>query len=478
VGSPCAVVDGSFEAELPLTYEAFRYGVHPLPAGDHDVTVSVTSSDGRCDDVPLRLSPPLAEAVPLQVRTDVHEGRLVRGPSGMLRLTLVRPVGEARGRYQRQRLLEDVRRRPRRLHRSLLIRSYFGEHATDSGVAVQQELRRRGSDLPVYWAVQDHSVPVPAGGHPVVVNTREWFERLASATYYLDNMYQPDYHVKPDGQVIVQTFHGYPFKAMGLPHWRKQQFSQERIDAYLRRSAEWDYLVSPARYATPLLRSDFGYQGATLEIGYPRNDVLLSSDSEEVRAVTRRCLGLADDQTAVLYAPTFRDYLAHDDNRARMADLFDIEAAAAALGEGFVILVRGHAFNARTRERVRVRANTVDVTDYPEVSDLHLAADVAVVDYSSLRFDFGVTGKPMVFHVPDLQRYQETRGWLFDFEPTAPGPLVQSTEEVVAALRDLDDVRSRHAEQYAEFRATYLDLEDGHAASRLVDAVFAPRGDA
>jgi len=29
------------------------------------------------------------------------------------------------------------------------------------------------------------------------------------------------------------------------------------------------------------------------------------------------------------------------------------------------------------------------------------------VDYSSLRFDFGVTGKPMVFHVPDLERYRD-----------------------------------------------------------------------
>ena len=80
----------------------------------------------------------------------------------------------------------------------------------------------------------------------------------------------------------------------------------------------------------------------------------------------------------------------------------------------------------------------MDVTDYPEVSDLYLAADAAVVDYSSLRFDFGVTGKPMIFHVPDLQRYQDTRGWLFDFEPTAPGPLVDTTAEVVDQLRDLD----------------------------------------
>ncbi|MBA2463711.1 MAG: CDP-glycerol glycerophosphotransferase family protein, partial [Nocardioidaceae bacterium] len=148
------------------------------------------------------------------------------------------------------------------------------------------------------------------------------------------------------------------------------------------------------------------------------------------------------------------------------------------LGDDVVILIRGHAFNARSRQRVGLLSGTVDVTDYPEVSDLYLAADAAVVDYSSLRFDFGVTGKPMVFHVPDLQRYQETRGWLLDFESTAPGPLMSTTEEVVDQLRDLDGLRRRHEQEYARFRADYLDLEDGLAGSRFVDAVFAPRGDA
>ena len=103
-------------------------------------------------------------------------------------------------------------------------------------------------------------------------------------------------------------------------------------------------------------------------------------------------------------------------------------AVTRALGDDVVLLVRGHAFNARSRKRVGALPGAVDVTDYPEVSDLYLAADAAIVDYSSLRFDFGVTGKPMIFHVPDLQRYKDTRGWLFDFEPTAPGPLVDTTE--------------------------------------------------
>ena len=46
----------------------------------------------------------------------------------------------------------------------------------------------------------------------------------------------------------------------------------------------------------------------------------------------------------------------------------------------------------------------IDVTTYPEINDLILASDAAVLDYSSLRFDFALTGRPMLFLVPDLAR--------------------------------------------------------------------------
>ena len=72
-------------------------------------------------------------------------------------------------------------------------------------MSIQKELARRGSDLPVYWAVQDYSVPVPDGGIPVIVNSREWYQLLNSASYYIDNMYQPDYHRKPEGQVVAPS---------------------------------------------------------------------------------------------------------------------------------------------------------------------------------------------------------------------------------------------------------------------------------
>ena len=170
-------MDGVFEAELPLEHEAFRFGTQPLPVGDHDVDLRVRTDEGDLLDVGLKMSPDLNTCLPVPVQTPCLEGRIVRGPAGILRTTLVPPLGDARGSY-RQEQSPPCRAPGRTLTRGMLFRSYFGEHATDNGVSIQKELRRRGSDLPVYWAVHDHSVRGARGRHPRGVNTPEWYALL------------------------------------------------------------------------------------------------------------------------------------------------------------------------------------------------------------------------------------------------------------------------------------------------------------
>jgi len=472
---PVTRKDDRFTVEVPLLAERGRFGELPLPATKYWLTAAGSAAPTTAVVVDRALT----RTMPTLVGTGCFEGRVTRTPWGRLELVVLTPRGEdTRGRAAQHALQEWSAALVPERYEGLLVRSYFGETATDNGLGVLAELRRRGSDLPVRWAVKDYSVPLPDGAEPVVHGSREWFRLLRTSRYYLDNMFQPKYHAKPDGQVMMQTFHGYPFKLMGHTYWEKAGFARQLVRSYDERAAQWDYLVSPAPYATPLLCREFRYDGPVLEIGYPRNDVLLAPDAEDIRRQVRESLGIADGQTAVLYAPTFRDELASDNHMATYQDLLGLEELARELGPDYVILLRGHAFHARADRRFGSRDNLLDVTDYPEISDLYLAADVAVVDYSSLRFDFGVTGKPMVFFVPDLDRYREMRGWLFDFAPTAPGPLLSTRDEVIRELIDLDGVGRRYAEPYRTFREEFLPLEDGRASARLVDQVFVPRGDA
>src|SRR5690606_14591926 len=145
------------------------------------LSVRVGPEGSEVRELPMRIAAPLADRLPVPVDTPDHEGLLIRDPEAALRLALVRPVRGDRGPY-RQRLLQErpVTQRTQGRTRGILFRSYFGEKATDNGLSIQKELCRRGSDLPVYWAVHDHAVVVPEGGIPVVVNTAEWYELIDS----------------------------------------------------------------------------------------------------------------------------------------------------------------------------------------------------------------------------------------------------------------------------------------------------------
>jgi CDP-glycerol glycerophosphotransferase len=113
------------------------------------------------------------------------------------------------------------------------------------------------------------------------------------------------------------------------------------------------------------------------------------------------------------------------------------------------------------------------VSLYPDISDLYLVADVLITDYSSVMFDFVNTGRPMLFYTWDLEAYRDDlRGFYFDFEAEAPGPLLKSTEEIITAMDSLNGVSEEYAERYAAFRERFAVLEDGRAAGRFIDRFF------
>ncbi|HEY9294122.1 MAG TPA: CDP-glycerol glycerophosphotransferase family protein, partial [Microlunatus sp.] len=469
---------GHFTATIVLVADPWGFGALPLPIGDYALTAALLGVE---TPVPVRLTDDLISRLPIDVRTDRLRGKLRLRKPNLLTLRLVEPLADDEyGARRQERLQQQLRARlddPHFEPGSVLLRSYYGEICGCNPLALHEYLQAHpelpGGPYQTYWAVKDYSVQVPDGGIAVLHESAEWYRLLHDAQYYMDNMHQPLCHKKPAHQVQIQTFHGYPFKQMGRSHWAMQDRDVAHVQSYLDRAADWDYLVSPATYGSGPLRHEFGFPRTPLEIGYPRNDVLFSDRAGSIAGAVRQRLGIAPDQTAVLYGPTFRDSMSANDYSAAMVDFLDLDRLAGELGDRFVIMVRGHAFNARLGERVGSRGTIIDVTDYPNIADLCLASDAAILDYSSLRFDYALTGKPMIFMVPDLEQYQnEARGSLWRYEPTAPGPLLDSTDAVIANLRDLDRVREDYAEDYQTFRRDFLDLDDGHATERLAKVLF------
>ena len=341
----------------------------------------------------------------------------------------------------------------------------FHGRFSDNPRAMWERLRDR-SDLEHVWLAHDaHRHTFPAGTQLVDVEGPEAGAALEAADLVVANTHTEVEWSKSPGTTYLQTWHGTPLKRIHRDVLWAPEGRLERLDKDV---ALWDLLLSPNPVSTPRLRKAFRYDGELLETGYPRNDVLSSPRAVEVGARVRRDLGVAEDATVVLYAPTWRDQEAFAEGSPPLPWLLDVAAFAEALGEDHVLLVRSHNL-VTGRSEVAEIPGVIDVSLVPDVAELYCAADALITDYSSTMFDYAITGRPIVFLVPDLDQFRDVvRGFYFNLVPVAPGPLVGSTEEVVEALRDLGSVRTAHADRYDAFRATYACLEDGSATDRVL----------
>jgi CDP-glycerol glycerophosphotransferase len=354
----------------------------------------------------------------------------------------------------------------------VLYNSFTGRQYSDSPRAVHEELVARGVPLRHEWLSVDGQAPVPPTAEAVALWTRRWYASLATSRYIVTNQHLPEWFRRRAGQVVVQTWHGAPLKRIGFDI-ADVHFTDERyLEKLAAEAPNWSLLVSPSRFSTPILRRAFGYTGEMLEIGYPRNDVLFR-DRSEIDARIRTTIGVPDGKKIILYAPTWRD----DEYAAggyRISMRINVPDATAKLGDDHVLLVRRHP-NVLDEIPGEGDGFVYDVSTYPDMADLLAIADVLITDYSSVMFDFANTGRPMLFFTYDLAHYRdELRGFYFDFEAEAPGPLLSTSEEVVAAIRDIDRVTRDYADRYRDFAAKACDLDDGRASSNLVDRMLEP----
>lgn len=450
-------------------------GALPLPRGRWLPVVRVGGDPG--EDRPLPAEPGVLAALPLRHVVGAKPFTLTED-DGALELAVGNDRSDdERGAANQLRLrLQDFPRFVARgLRDEVLFESYESRAYADNARAVLEELRRRDCDLRARWVVVDGQTSLPDGVDAVPFASREYFEALARSRYLVVPNYLPmdDWYRPAAGQVIVQTWHGAPFKRIGLdnPRWDVMA-ALDHEEMIRRNSACWSYLLSPNPTSTPILRGAFGYGGPMLETGYPRTDVFHLPARHEVAARVRSTLGIAEGRRVVLYAPTMRDDRNYGGNRFSLDLQLDLDAARRALGDDHVLLVRRHAKVVDTVAGADGEF-ALDVSLWPDVNELLLATDVLVTDYSSLMFDFANTGRPMLFFTYDLADYRDRlRGLYFDAD-RMPGPHLSTGAEVVDAIRDADALRTEHDQAYREFVEEFCVWDDGKAAARFVDRVFA-----
>jgi CDP-glycerol glycerophosphotransferase len=226
------------------------------------------------------------------------------------------------------------------------------------------------------------------------------------------------------------------------------------------------------RFSTEIFRRAFRFEGEVLEVGYPRNDVLSSPGRDAIRRAVRAELGIDDDVQVLLYAPTFRDDQKDASGRLAFAVAIDLARMQEALGGRYVVLLRLHHWVSaglgplpEQSAATSPTAETSTSSTWPRTCSSRTTARSCSTTRSP---ESRSCTSPMTSSYRDAGR-----GFYFDLEAEAPGPLCRTTDELVGVLQEPDRLAEDHAGAYRRFRDTYCYLDDGHAAERVVERLFA-----
>ena len=270
-------------------------------------------------------------------RTDRAQALLEAGAAGVVaswgelaRILLGSRMGVRAGQAHRVNRMDRV------------VYNSFNGRFSDNPRGIYEELARRGLELEHVWTTRSTEPDdFPAEVVTSVPGTEEHRRLVDGARWIVANVEMRDELRKRDGQTFLQTWHGTPLKRIGYDN-RWVHANPAAFERDVMEYERWDYLISANPLSTRVFRDEDafrGFAGEIIETGYPRNDALNAADREEVRARVRSELGIEDGRTVVLYAPTWRDNLLHEQGPDAFALKLDLDELAGRLGEDHTFLL-------------------------------------------------------------------------------------------------------------------------------------------
>jgi CDP-glycerol glycerophosphotransferase len=359
----------------------------------------------------------------------------------------------------------------------IIFESFLGKQYSCNPRAIYEYLKEHHPEYELVWSVDPRfEKGFLEKGIPFARRfSVKWLFLMARAGFWVTNSRMPLWIPKPKKTTYLQTWHGTPLKKLAhdmkevlMAGTTTEQYKQE----FFLESRNWDYLISPNRYSTEIFKRAFQFEKEVIESGYPRNDLFYKKDCEERAKEFKKKHRLPEDKKVILYAPTWRDNQYHQEGKYKLDMHLDLEKLKKKLGNEYIIILRMHYLVAENFNLETFKGFAWDFSKHEDIQELYLISDLLITDYSSVFFDYANLKRPMIFFTYDLEEYKDDiRGFYFDFEEKAPGPLVETTEEVITAIKGLGDAAVPN-ERMDDFYQRFCYLEDGHAAERVVTEVI------
>ena len=315
----------------------------------------------------------------------------------------------------------------------------------------------------IYWAVTKKDAAMPPWVHQVRNGSLSYYFHMATAKVWIDNTRKKESIVKRKGQFYIQTWHG------SFPGKKIEKDAVENLPKrYVRRafydSKMIDLIPAGNSFIHNVYRNAFWYQGEILDYGTPKYDI--NFRKYKGRGKIRKRFGVAQDDIAIIYAPTFRSYK-HTMDLYRLAlheikDLIETQS-----GRQCVFFMRLHPDIADIMEFDAKEEFVYDVTFIPDVQEIMMDADILITDYSGLMFEFCVGNyKPVFLYAPDVEKYD--RGLYLDYG-SLPFSMAKNMKELMNDIEKFD--KKEYQKKLRNMFELFGMFEDGNASIRVAEHI-------
>ncbi|NLB35862.1 MAG: CDP-glycerol--glycerophosphate glycerophosphotransferase [Clostridiales bacterium] len=286
---------------------------------------------------------------------------------------------------------------------------------------------------------------------------------LATSKYiFMNDNFMPmaDLNFAKDA-VITQLWHAEgAFKKFSLSVSQTERVRNRVIEG----NKKLTYVICSSPNIVTIYAEAFGVERCqVLPLGSPRTDYFFENhDLDAVREKFDTAYPECRGKKLILYAPTFRDDPREDE---KLLESFDFKKFNIEFGDEYALLLRLHPQIHSANQKAD---GATDVTCYPNVSELILLCDLLITDYSSICMDFALLNKPSCFYAFDLESYEESRQFYFDYEEYVPGAVAKSFNELIQIIKS-ENFKTEKAEN---FRLFNFGNADGKATQRVVEKVL------
>lgn len=267
----------------------------------------------------------------------------------------------------------------------------------------------------------------------VIVSSDEYVRLLASAKYLFTDFEFPRYFIKKQGQIYINTWHGTPLKTLGYA-----KMENRHILGNLQRNLIMaDFMFNPNEYTNDIMIRDFNLEnlskGKYIIGGYPRNEIFFDSN---VRASVRAELGL-ESIRIYAYLPTWRENTSKRDGEINNVYLlYYLCEIDKRLNDDEIMYVNVHSLAKNVKTLLKGQ-EFKHIRQFPDEYETYVflnVADALLTDYSSVFFDFVLTGRKIVLFPYDKEEYLRSRGMYFSMDEL-PFPQKFDVNSVISELR-------------------------------------------